>query len=137
VLVGDREAPLGAAQRGGEVTGQSSMYGSPAGQLAGVVVAPEQGGQPRSQFHPRARRAARRRLINRAARALRGPVVVGPVVVGPVVTVLGSVGVAFAVVGALAGSVLVLVGGVEALEDGRVVQAGVGALGHAEETAPP
>src|SRR6476660_5087413 len=51
VLVGDREPPLRAAKRGGEVAGQLGVHRAPAGQLSRVLVMSEQGGQPHPQLH--------------------------------------------------------------------------------------
>jgi len=53
MLVGNREAPLGSARRGGELPDQPSVHRSPAGQLGGILVMPAQRGQPHPQPHPR------------------------------------------------------------------------------------
>lgn len=64
LLVGDGEAPLSTAHRGGEVASQPGVHRPPTGELTGVLITPEQGGQPHPQFPSRAYRAARRRVVS-------------------------------------------------------------------------
>ncbi|HVE97207.1 MAG TPA: hypothetical protein VNA67_09525 [Pseudonocardiaceae bacterium] len=59
-LVSDDEAPRGAALRGSHSAGKVSTDRSPTGNLAGMTVPAEHGGQPHSQLHSHLRGRLRR-----------------------------------------------------------------------------
>ena len=142
VGVGEGKPPLPPGHGEGLGAGQSGGDRPPTGQLTGVVVASEQGGQPYPQLHARAGGAALgHRLTGRAtpllSRRSASFVVVKLLVVGLVVRglVVALRCLARVVVVWLVDVVwlVAVIGGAQALEDGRIVQPVVGTVGHAEE----